>query len=239
MDRTLFALLLAAAAIPLSEQPAATAQPPRALRMDATGNPYPETATSFDCHRARSSVERLICRDVGLAMLDGNLGETFWRLLRHTGGAERAQLTQSQQAWLRQRDACRDRQCIETTYEQRSRALERRFDERQKSLRASVSVVGQCQATRIEEIGPRLQQVQGEPPDGTSVAFENGVSQVSYDPVPSIWASRVGDTARVCLVFIPTHCPAGDSRGRVYETTNLRTGARWKLPDSSHRCGGA
>lgn len=208
--------------------------------MDATGvNPIPHTATSFDCSQARTAVEALICGDLALAMADGSLGETYWWLQRRMGGAERARLRQSQRAWLRRRNACATRQCILAAYDTREAALRRELDARERSLRAAVSRIGQCQATRIEDIGPRLQRVEGEPPSGTSVIFANAVRQVDYGPVPAIWASRVGDRARVCLISLPRGCPPGDDRGRVYEATNLRTGARWRLPDSSHGCGGA
>jgi hypothetical protein len=51
--------------------------------------------------------------------------------------------------------------------------------------------------------------------------------------------SKVGDKVRFCLISIPKDCPPGDDRGRVYETTNLRTNGVWKMPDDPHMCGGA
>jgi len=239
VNRTLLLGLIAAALVILTVQSESGAQQLRTVRIDARGNPYPETAVSFDCRRALNPVETLICRDMILASIDGALGDTYWRLRRRIGSGERSRLRQKQRTWLRRRDACRDRGCVLTAYEERSRALWDQSEEREKRLRASVSRVGQCQVTRIEDIGPRLQRVEGEPPNGTSVGFANGVWQVSYRPVPSIWASRVGDPARTCLISIPRDCPPGDDRGRVYETTNLRNGARWRLSDSSHECGAA
>ena len=74
---------------------------------------------------------------------------------------------------------------------------------------------------------------------GSEVQFTNGGRQVSYETVPQIDRSRAGDPARMCLVKIPGPCPPGDDRGRVFRTTNLRTGQSWLLPDSEHMCGGA
>jgi hypothetical protein len=71
------------------------------------------------------------------------------------------------------------------------------------------------------------------------VSFENGGYQVSYDTVPAIEYSKVGDPVRMCLVSIPKNCPKGADRGRVYRTTNLRMHKSWKLMDSEHMCGGA
>ena len=169
----------------------------------------------------------------------GRLGDTYWRLKRRMTAPERTLLRQEQRRWLRQRNSCRDRRCVAAAYERRTRFLQRDLSARERRLRASVSVEGQCQTTRIEEIGPRLQRIEGERPSGMSVGFANGVWQVSYDAVPAIWGSRVGDATRVCLIWIPTGCPPGDERGRIYEATNLRTRLSWRLPDSSHECGAA
>jgi hypothetical protein len=97
------------------------------------------------------------------------------------------------------------------------------------------TVVGTCAETNIEEIGTRL----GTPESGSVVSFVNGGVQISYDPVSGIINSQVGDPVNVCLVFVPQDCPPGDDRGKIYRTTNLRTGESWELPDSQHSCGGA
>ena len=96
--------------------------------------------------------------------------------------------------------------------------------------------VGQCVATRIKAIGNRLENSPG---TGSAVTLANGGYQVSYDQVPAVDRSRAGDPVSMCLVSVPSGCPKGDSRGRMYRTTNLRTHASWSLPDSEHLCGGA
>ena len=96
--------------------------------------------------------------------------------------------------------------------------------------------VGQCVATRIKAIGNRLENSPG---SGSSVTLANGGYQVSYDQVPAVDRSRAGDPVSMCLVSVPSGCPKGDSRGKMYRTTNLRTHASWSLQDSEHLCGGA
>jgi hypothetical protein len=95
--------------------------------------------------------------------------------------------------------------------------------------------VGACSETTIEDIGYRL----GDPDSGSAISYANGGGQVSYDTIPEIHRSRVGDPVRLCLVSIPEDCPPGDDRGKVYSATNLRTGESWEAPDSQHSCGGA
>lgn len=102
--------------------------------------------------------------------------------------------------------------------------------------------VGACMKTTIKSVETRLMDGSTGKPipgSGSAVSFANGGYQVSYDTVPAIEHSHPGDPVRMCLVSIPRGCPKGDTRGRVYSTTNLRTHKSWRLPDSEHSCGGA
>lgn len=104
--------------------------------------------------------------------------------------------------------------------------------------------IGTCVATTIARIGTRftdrLVKPKGDGLDeGTSVDLKNGVYGISYAYVEAVARSRVGDRAITCLVALPTGCPKGDDRGKMYTTTNLRTLDSWTLPDSQHMCGGA
>ena len=102
--------------------------------------------------------------------------------------------------------------------------------------------VGECVKTTIKSIETRLVDKSTNKPipgSGSAVNFENGGYQVSYDTVPAIEHSKAGDPVRMCLVSIPSNCPKGDDRGRMYRTTNLRTHKSWTLRDSEHMCGGA
>ncbi len=104
-----------------------------------------------------------------------------------------------------------------------------------------------CTETTIKEVGYRLSSRDAKgvyvpiAGSGSSVKFANGGYQVSYDNVSAIQRSQPVDKLKVCLLFIPDCSKArpGDQRGRIYKTTNLRTGESWTLPDSQHRCGGA
>ena len=95
--------------------------------------------------------------------------------------------------------------------------------------------IGQCSETTIKTIGTRL----GTPDSGSVVSYANGGVQISYDAIPEIHRSKIGDHVNLCLVSVPQDCPPGDDRGKIYRATNLRTGESWELPDSQHSCGGA
>ncbi len=96
--------------------------------------------------------------------------------------------------------------------------------------------VGDCVETTVTLVGPRLE---GLADSGSGIEYANGMGQVSYDVLPGVANSLVGDAVRLCLVSVPENCPPGDDRGRVYAGTNLRTNETWTAPDSQHMCGGA
>ena len=232
--------LVIAAAIASVLASMSDAQLRRPIWMDKSGiNPLPESTASFDCKKAKLRVEQMICHNSLLASVDGLMSDSLYFLKLKITPAGRAALIRSQRAWLERRNNCADYLCVETAYEERNRELQRIAAVRSKYMMRNVAHAGQCETTKINWVGARFPEVKGEPADGTSVGYENAVWQVSYDREPEVLASRVGDPARVCLISIPQGCPPGDHRGRVYRVTNLRTGKRWELPDSSHSCGGA
>jgi hypothetical protein len=95
-----------------------------------------------------------------------------------------------------------------------------------------------CGGSVITEISGRLEG-DTDFSSGTSVSFSNGGTQVSYEKIQAIVNSKKGDHVLLCLVFIPKNCPKGDTRGKIYTTTNLRTLDSWTAQDSQHSCGGA
>ncbi len=102
--------------------------------------------------------------------------------------------------------------------------------------------VGSCVTTQVESTSTRLTDALTNLPianSGSAINYTDGGYQVSYDNESGIENSNVGDKIRLCLTYIPTDCPPGDDRGKIYKTTNLRTGVEWELPDAEHECGGA
>lgn len=104
------------------------------------------------------------------------------------------------------------------------------------SAAAKPANVGDCVDTTVAWVGNRLENA---PESGSAIQYSNGMTQTSYEAVPGIDHSRVGDGARLCLVSIPENCPPNDDRGRVYSAVNARTHETWSEPDSEHMCGGA
>lgn len=74
----------------------------------------------FNCARAGNDVEQRLCDDSGLAAYDRQLS---WRYRQARSQAvteqDKKQLKQRQLSWLRQRNQCRDNDCITRAYQQR------------------------------------------------------------------------------------------------------------------------
>ena len=76
--------------------------------LDCAGAAAPVTrgGPSFDCRKARTAVEHLICRDPGLAALDVILADAYNDVLARIQASQRASLYREEDRWLVGRDRC-------------------------------------------------------------------------------------------------------------------------------------
>jgi uncharacterized protein YecT (DUF1311 family) len=81
-------------------------------------------AASFDCTSAKGHAEKIICGDQALSMLDEQLAEQYRIAIQNADGQEaQARIRREQRAWLKRRDACQERACVEDAYRERADAL--------------------------------------------------------------------------------------------------------------------
>ncbi len=86
-------------------------------------------AASFDCGKAASEVEKLICGDQGLSQLDESLSKTYQEVLRWA--RDPAGFKREQWKWLREvRDLCTDGPCLDKEYRNRLAVLEKLLPEK-------------------------------------------------------------------------------------------------------------
>jgi len=78
---------------------------------------YVAHAVSLDCNNARSKLEKLICSDAVLSMLDDEMNTVYTSALGVAKEAESIRGTQKQ--WLNERNSCADTFCIRNAYETR------------------------------------------------------------------------------------------------------------------------
>jgi uncharacterized protein YecT (DUF1311 family) len=74
-------------------------------------------AASFDCGKARTEVEKLICGNPELSRLDEELGRAYKAALND--GKHAAQIARAQKQWINFRDQCRETKCVKRSYETR------------------------------------------------------------------------------------------------------------------------
>ncbi len=201
-------------------------------------------AASFDCRRATFPDERAVCANPGLSELDDQASTAFAQAKRVSGD----QAVGLGRRFLASRRACgADRVCIGQVYRAMVESYRVLGEGAQVASRTHApdlpKQVGECAVATVSGVMPRLdpgrKSISQDFDSGTAIEFTNGGYQVSYDREEALLGSRVGDPIRMCLISIPRDCPPNDDRGRVYSTTNLRTGQTWSLPDSQHTCGGA
>ncbi len=77
----------------------------------------PTHAASFDCDKAQTRVEQLICNDPKLSRLDDMLAVAYGEAEQASGNA--SDLLQEQRQWLRQRATCQSNACLDRAYERR------------------------------------------------------------------------------------------------------------------------
>src|SRR5512139_946550 len=79
-------------------------------------------ATSFDCGKATSEVEKIICSNDELSKLDESLNKAYSQALQRTDIKKRT--IERQRQWLKNfRNVCRDAECITIAYEIRLNEL--------------------------------------------------------------------------------------------------------------------
>jgi hypothetical protein len=106
----------AAAPAPTPSQPAPAPVPAQ--------TPKPSNASpSFDCTRARTSGERAVCSDPGLARLDRAMTTEYGRAVAVASPEMRDALRQTAHKFYAYRDRCADRQCIADAYAGRIREI--------------------------------------------------------------------------------------------------------------------
>ena len=99
--------------------------PAKAAVRHTAGKPPTVTARpSFNCRYARTRGEIAICKDGGLASLDRQMATKYYRAIASGDAQQRRRLKTTRDAFLRQRDRCRDETCIAARYRERMREID-------------------------------------------------------------------------------------------------------------------
>jgi len=81
-------------------------------------------AASFDCAKASSNIEKLICSNPKLSTLDEELDKSYKGALSNSRLGKTDQIVSAQKQWLKQtRNKCTDELCLNTSYSSRIKEL--------------------------------------------------------------------------------------------------------------------
>jgi len=83
-------------------------------------------AASFDCAKAASKVEKMICADAELSELDEKMAKAYDKALPKA--PDPSVVKQQQKEWLRERNLCMNRTCLHNQYQLRLGELQRIID---------------------------------------------------------------------------------------------------------------
>jgi uncharacterized protein len=75
-------------------------------------------AASFDCAKATTKVEKMICQEDELSQLDEKLSQIYSSFYLLT-----KEVKTDQRAWMKKRNTCQDNTCVQTLYKQRIEEL--------------------------------------------------------------------------------------------------------------------
>lgn len=73
------------------------------------------TAASFDCTKASSQIEKMICADVELSSIDSKLGKVYKEVLNNS--EDKQSIKTEQRNWMEIRNKCDSSDCILQAYE--------------------------------------------------------------------------------------------------------------------------
>lgn len=75
-------------------------------------------AASFDCNKASTSVESLICSNTDISLADEKMASVYAKAKKIN-----PEIVTSQRAWVKQRNVCQDVECLRTAIAERTKIL--------------------------------------------------------------------------------------------------------------------
>jgi len=91
-------------------------------------------AASFDCAKASSPTEKMICQNPKISKLDDRLSEVYKEVRKAD-----ASVVEEQKSWLKDARACKDEKCLENAYGIRVEELENRLAKLEQSKNQGTS----------------------------------------------------------------------------------------------------
>jgi uncharacterized protein len=193
-----------------------------------SANASAASGQSFDCAKATSAVEKMICSDTELKALDTRMAQLYAQALKVVPAAEEPGLRSEQRDWITTRDACATaseprRNCVSYAYTQRNS----RLDGLRTSTAAAASegpltlTPGQAPATYKGTVvgrGDVTYTVPGRKGQTLGVDLQTTSTSLYFNVLPAgseeaVYASDRGETGNKAAIVLPAD---GDYRVMVY-----------------------
>lgn len=192
------------------------------------------SAAGFDCGKASSPVERLVCGDPDLNAFDSQLDGAYRGALDRS--ADPAAVKDGQLAWLKQRNACTEAACLAASYQRRIKLLEAISDK--PAICEHVGSTPELDACQAEysrradrELARYVAAARKRLTDDSRDAFTGGSAKAAlaeFDAAQAAW----GPFRKAECSAVYTQHRGGTIRGSMYETcwrrmTEDRTRSVW------------
>jgi len=170
-------------------------------------------AASFDCGKATTTAEKLICADAKLSKLDDELARSYKAALQDNQQVNT--IRQAQKQWLKERNVCVDAACVKQAYEARLHGLSN----------------NDTASTKHEAVLPLAQakaDVLISPPTEEAVCLAPKIDWRNYE-----WMLITGNDMEVCqemLTYLKSR-PA-DIAPPTCPEERLPPGGNWSRPES-------
>lgn len=178
----------------------------------------PAHAASFDCAKAATKVENLICGDTALSKLDEELNAAYKAALQDEGQA--GSIKQAQKQWVKERNGCVDAGCVKRAYEARL-----------SSLTVTHTPSGDAVATKPDTATPPPQAKVDTPTQShveEAVCLEPKIAWRNYE-----WTLITGNGIAVCeemLAYVKSR--PKDIAPPTCPEERLPSNGNWKRPES-------
>ena len=189
-----------------------------ALATTVCGIAHSAAAQSFDCAKAQTRVEKMVCADRGIAELDEYLGRYYAAARAEIPGAG-ACLQTDQAQWLKStRDACADGACLKSAYLNRLAEL----DPLQPGVTALKNVTLPPAPELVWVVPPAADKVAAPPnpnSDGLAIRLKDGtrIPLVMLMFLEGETQERLAILAKDRTATFRARCYAAtDSRGRLF-----------------------
>jgi uncharacterized protein YecT (DUF1311 family) len=148
---------------------------------------------SFDCAKATTETEKLICSDLRASELDTLMGESYKRTL--SWAVDKDDVLNTQRLWLKQRDQCKDLACVKSQYESRLAQLHSVPYKQKKWKMLTGDGLGLCESL--------IDALRGDPNMSTKLRSSpsplskiSGVSFISWNEMPE---------EEALTILVPSH----------------------------------